>query len=50
MKRLTTVLLVLAMLVSLCACGAKSVSATEAAAPMEAPAAEEAAEEAPGEE
>ncbi len=39
MKRLSIVLLVIAMLVSLCACGAKSVSATEAAAPMEAPAA-----------
>lgn len=39
MKRLSIVLLVMAMLVSLCACGAKSVSATEAAAPMEAPAA-----------
>lgn len=38
MKRLSTILLVLAMLISLCACGAKSVSATEAAAPMEAPA------------
>lgn len=37
MKRLTTILLAIVMLVSLCACGAKSMSAPQAA-PMEAPA------------
>lgn len=36
MKRLTTILLAIVMLVSLCACGAKSVSAPQAAASMEA--------------